>query len=246
MGRAAAAGTGLLANVVAGVGSAIGASRTGTAEGKYLADVGIGGGGGTGERRNSTSHGAAPLVQLYRRTDDADEAAAPAGPATASARVNRSSYSSTSCAIGVPDGDLPATTVDTNSVVGGAVAGKSVLSSTGRKLPGTIPPGRDDSTGGNAFTGDATADIWGGGGGDGTERRSALGMASATSGAVLRGLWGGVQSAAAAGAAVAAQVGAGADERAVGDGGVGGGTSGGGNSEPPAPEFRLYRREEDI
>lgn len=59
----------------------------------------------------------------------------------------------------------------------------------------------------------------------GTEPRSALGMASATGGAMLRGLWGGVQSAAAAGVAVAARQG-----------------SIGGEAEPE-PEFRLYRRE---
>lgn len=241
MGRAAAAGTGLLANVVAGVGSAVGASRTGTAEGGCFTDVGLAGGGGggsTGVRGACTSHGEAPLVQLYRRADDADEVAAPADGGSASAQMNRSS--SSSCAVGGPGGCRSASAIDssTGTKNGGglAVSGQSV-SSTEIDLPGKTL-GCIDSTNSNAFTGDATADTWVGG--DGTERRSALGMASATGGAMLRGLWGGVQSAAAAGAAVAAQVGAVAEERAA----IDAGGRGGGDSEP-APEFRLYRRDGD-
>ncbi|CAN0388694.1 unnamed protein product [Pylaiella littoralis] len=237
MGRAAAAGTGLLANVVAGVGSAIGASRTGTAEGEGLAGVGIVGG-GAGTRGASYSHGAAPLVQLYRRTDDADGAAAPAGGAVASAQAKSSSKSSRS-AVGFPGGDRPASSIDsgTDALDSGttAVAGQTVPS-TGSQLPGTTP-GRDGSSSNACISADA------GGAGDWTERRSALGMASATGGAVLRGLWGGVQSAAAAGAAVAAQVSAVAEERAATDSGGGVGSSG--RNSQPAPEFRLYRRDGD-
>lgn len=208
MGRAAAAGTGLLANVVAGVGSAIGATRSGT-EGEYFAGgggasggIGIGGRGG---------NGAASLVQLYRRTD-ADE---PSGRAEAPA-ATATMHTSLSTSFGSSHNIGNSTGVLSERESAEAVLGKS-NSSKKSSL--------------NAFSAD-TIDAAGEGGG--VERRSALGEASATGGTMLRGLWGGVQSAAAAGVAVARQ-----------GGSAGDGASGGADVQPSS-EFRLYRREGDL
>eukprot|EP00903_Cladosiphon_okamuranus_P012183 g11426.t1 len=208
MGRAAAAGTGLLANVVAGVGSAIGATRSGT-EGEYVA----GGGGGSGGIGigGSGGGGAAPLVQLYRRTD-ADETAGRAGASAAPAATTRTNFR---------------TSVGSITNTGNS---SSVLPERERA---DVARGESNSSkvrGLNEFMADA-ADAAGEDGG--LEPRSALGVASATGGAVLRGLWGGVQAAAAAGMGVARQGGSGGD-----------GASGGGDVQPPS-EFRLYRREGD-
>ena len=204
MGRAAAAGTGLLANVVAGVGSAIGATRSGT-EGEYFAG-GSGGSGGGGR-----GDGAAPLVQLYRRTDDDEplsRAGIPSNAATTHANFSTSCSSSTDTGAGAVTAGNSATGVSS------AAPGSSGSWEVGDRIEGTAvePAGAAGEEGG-------------------MERRSALGVASATGGAVLRGLWGGVQSAAAAGVAVAAR-----------QGGSGGdGVSGGGDVRPPS-EFKLYRR----
>lgn len=210
MGRAAAAGTGLLANVVAGVGSAIGATRSGT-EGEYFAggSGGSGGGGGTGGRGD----GAAPLVQLYRRTDD-DEPLSRAGIASNAATTHANF--STSCSSSTDTGAGAVTTGNSATGVSSAAPGNSGSWEVGDRIEGTV-----ESAGAAGEDG-------------GMERRSALGVASATGGAVLRGLWGGIQSAAAAGVAVAAR-----------QGGSGGdGVSGGGDVRPPS-EFKLCRRERD-
>ncbi|CAN0140421.1 unnamed protein product, partial [Ectocarpus fasciculatus] len=105
MGRAAAAGTGLLANVVAGVGSAIGASRTGTLAGDPLY-VGGDGGGSNSEGPKSTITDEAALVQLYRRADPAEEAgrAAPGAAATAAG----SACTTTTTTTVAPDEGTPA------------------------------------------------------------------------------------------------------------------------------------------
>lgn len=209
MGRAAAAGTGLLANVVAGVGSAIGATRSGT-EGEYFAGGGGSSGGiGTGGRGD----GAASLVQLYRRTD-ADEPSDRAG-ITSSAATTQPTFG-TSFSSNLNTGAGTVTTGNSATVVLSAVPGSSTSSDISGRTGGT-------------------ADAAGASGEDGRmELRSALGVASATGGAVLRGLWGGVQSAAAAGVAVAARQG----------GSDGDGASGKGDVRPPS-EFKLYRREGD-
>lgn len=235
MGRAAAAGTGLLANVVAGVGTAIGASRNGTdGDSTYS-----GGGGGSGaesggERRHpprtnvdggglQTAVGA-PLVQLYRRPDPSEgdtERAACGSVATQNTESSGVSYGGSSSCRGAETptsrGGSRHTYVDAATEV-----------AVGR-VPSPPASGGGDNNRGGDFTGDAA------GIGGGTERRSALGMASATGGAVLRGLWGGVQFAA---AAAAAQGSSGDSDDAAG--------SGGGREEAgPAPALRLYRRDGD-
>lgn len=211
MGRAAAAGTGLFANVVAGVGSAIGATRTGTEEERF---AGGGGGGGAGD--GGRGDGAGPLVQLYRRADAGEPSGRAAGAAAAAATTQ--THISTS------------SRGNTNSAAGSS----STLALSEPERAEVVPRNRDSSNSRKssevtADTGDAVRED------GGTERYSAFGVASATGGAMLRGLWGGVQSAAAAGVAVAA---------GQGSSGGGGGASGGGEQQPP-PEFRLYRREGD-
>lgn len=231
MGRAAAAGTGLLANVVAGVGSAIGASRTGTPAGDFF----LVGGGGNSEGPKSTITDEAPLVQLYRRTDLAEEEgrAAPVAAATAGA-AGDACTTTTTTTVAPDEGTAPV--INSFYPHGGEYTGadgSGVGAGSSRSPPLAGPRG---GNGRHASSGvsHAAAAAAGTVGEEATERRSALGMASATGGAVLRGLWGGVQSAAAAGAAVgfAGRQGAGA-----GDGGV---------AEPEStPAFRLYRREGD-
>ncbi|CAN0384621.1 unnamed protein product, partial [Ectocarpus sp. 13 AM-2016] len=229
MGRAAAAGTGLLANVVAGVGSAIGASRTGTPAGDFFHV----GGGGNSEGPKSTITDEAPLVQLYRRTDlDEEESrAAPVAAATAGAAGDACTTTTTTVA---PDEGT--TVINSFYPHGGEYTGadgNGVGTGSSRSPPLAGPHGGNGRHASSGIS-PAAAAAAGTGGEEGTERRSALGMASATGGAVLRGLWGGVQSAAAAGAAVglAARQGAGAADGSV--------------AEPEStPAFRLYRREGD-
>ncbi|CAB1100964.1 unnamed protein product [Ectocarpus sp. CCAP 1310/34] len=227
MGRAAAAGTGLLANVVAGVGSAIGASRNGTPAGDFFHV----GGGGNSEGPKSTITDEAPLLQLYRRTDLAEEEGRAAPVAAATAGATGDACTTTTTTTVAPDEGTPV--INSFYPHGGECTGadgSGVGAGSSRSPP---LAGRRVGNGRHASS-PAAAAAAGTGGEEATERRSALGMASATGGAVLRGLWGGVQSAAAAGAAVgfAARQGAGAA-----DGGV---------AEPESPPaFRLYRREGD-
>ncbi|CAM9423590.1 unnamed protein product [Ectocarpus sp. 4 AP-2014] len=230
MGRAAAAGTGLLANVVAGVGSAIGASRTGTPAGDFFHV----GGGGNSEGPKSTITDEAPLVQLYRRTDLAEEESRAAPVAAATAGATGDACTTTTTTTGAPDEG----TLDINSFYphGGEYTGADGggVSAGSSRSPPLAGPRGGNGRHASSLVSPAAAAAAGTGGEEATERRSALGMASATGGAVLRGIWGGVQTAAAAGAAVglAARQGTGAA-----DGGV---------AEPEStPAFRLYRREGD-
>ncbi|CAM9980892.1 unnamed protein product [Ectocarpus sp. 6 AP-2014] len=228
MGRAAAAGTGLLANVVAGVGSAIGASRTGTPAGDFFHI----GGGGNSEGPKSTITDEAPLVQLYRRTDPAEEDGRPAPGAAATAGAGIACTTTTTTTVSPDEGTPVINSFYPHSgEYTGAADGSGVGAGSSRSPPLAGPRGGD---GRHASSGVSPAAAAGAGGEEATERRSALDMASATGGAVLRGLWGGVQSAAAAGAAVglAARQGAGAGDERV--------------AEPEStPAFRLYRREGD-
>ncbi|CAM9811244.1 unnamed protein product [Ectocarpus sp. 8 AP-2014] len=231
MGRAAAAGTGLLANVVAGVGSAIGASRTGTPAGDFFHV----GGGGNSEGPKSTITDEAPLVRLYRRTDPAEEDGrpAPGAAATAGAGIACTTTTTTTTTTVAPDEGAPVINsfYPHSGEYTGAADGSGVGAGSSRSPPLAGPRG---DIGRHASSGVSPAAAAGAGGEEATERRSALGMASATGGAVLRGLWGGVQSAAAAGAAVglATRQGAGAGDERV--------------AEPEStPAFRLYRREGD-
>lgn len=218
MGRAAAAGTGLLANVVAGVGSAIGATRTGAEEEHFVGGSGSSGGGsGSGGGTGGRGDGTAPLVQLYRRPD-ADKPQGRTG-GTAGAATTRTNFST-----GFSSDS------NTGDVVTSGNYSTCVLPELERAEVAPGHNGNSKISSRNEFTVD-TVDAAGEDGG--MERRSALGVASATGGAVLRGLWGGVQSAA-SGVAVATR---------QGDSG-GGGVSGGREPQPPS-EFRLYRREGD-
>lgn len=215
MGRAAAAGTGLLANVVAGVGSAIGAARTGTEEEHFAGGSGSSDGVGTGGRGD----GGAPLVQLYRRTD-ADEPSGRAG-GQSSAATRQANFGTGFSSNTNPGADIVTAGDSSNRVL-------PERERTAETVPGESDRSKIGSL--DEFPAD-TRDAAGEDGG--MERRFALGVASATGGAVLRGLWGGVQSAAAGVAEAARQSGSG-----------GGGASGGGEVQPPS-EFRLYRREGD-
>ncbi|CAM9897700.1 unnamed protein product [Scytosiphon promiscuus] len=241
VGRAAAAGTGLLANVVAGVGTAIGASRTGPDADSFYGGGGSGPIGGGRRDTSSTGDGSeaaggSPLVQLYRRPGPTEGEAGQAAAGAVAPTDTPSGFggygsgggSSRGAEIDTPPWGGRSTSVGaaTEVAVGGGVS--SPLGSGSGDLNGRR--GRD-------LTGEAAGESDGGG----AERRSALGMASATGGAVLRGLWGGVQMAAAAGVAVAAQGGSGGGD---GEAAAAAG-SGGGREAGPSPALRLYRRDGD-
>ncbi|CAN0076694.1 unnamed protein product [Hapterophycus canaliculatus] len=252
MGRAAAAGTGLLANVVAGVGTAIGASRTGTdGYSTYGGGSGNGGGGGgggssgddaartrtsgAGDNGGMETTGGAPMLQLYRRADTADGE-------TERATGGRVAPPNTSSSSGVRHGSSArGAEIGSHRGSRGTPAGATAEVAVG-EVPSPRTFGSVDNTNphGGRRGGDLTGDAAGGGYSGGTERRSALGVASATGGAVLRGLWGGVQLAAAAGVAVAAQSSSGGE-----NGGAAAAGTGGGREAGPTPAFRLYRRDGD-
>lgn len=249
MGRAAAAGTGILANVVAGVGSAIGASRTSSDE--HF------GGGGTDTTTASidVDNVDAPL-RLYRRTIDCEEEAEETTgrsvtPRTASGIGGR--VRAVTTARNVRSGSpplVPATAVPARRPVGvggisdsfvgtrveGTVQGSAATTRYGSPI---LPPGIG-SEGRGAAGIDRRSEEEGisssGAVPRGAEETrtglgfSALGVASATGGAVLRGLWGGFQGVQ---SFASASIEGGGEE---GDAGSGGGY--------PTPTPRLYRRDD--
>lgn len=262
MGRAAAAGTGLLANVVAGVGSAMGASRA-------PLDETFGSGGGGLDRRGKAEGtcddvGSLPL-RLYRRNNEehpviggplqagtslpgAEAVLRPADGGNAPeiaerTRISGRGFDSTAQArdaLPLPTGGGRGVAAAGSGIKGTSRASTKVERREGgaleRQFGGVRSSATYSATGyaeigtPTAASGDRDHDSNENVGSSGEETRvsagfSALGMASATSGAVLRGLWGGLQGVQSV--ALAHQHGG----------------EGGGVRDPPA--IRLYRREGD-
>lgn len=211
MGRAAAAGTGLLANVVAGVGSAIGASRTTLVDGPLFFRVRKTGGFGTleqdgcrGELGESAAEkglgGGVGSGDPYLVTD---RVAKYAGQARRSGSNDASNYNNDfSMNDGSRDGHPPTEneTSDRNNEKYYRRCERGLTVAGGDSLEGN-GVNHDDFDGVTS----TVSDIGESKSGEDTGRRvviSALGMAaSATgsaSGAVLRGLWGGLQGVASA------------------------------------------------
>ncbi|CAM9295241.1 unnamed protein product [Laminaria digitata] len=223
MGRAAAAGTGLLESVVAGVGSAVGASRAAAGEPLGSSE----GPNPRGQKGNDSND--APL-QLYRKnegtsppTGSSQEISATAPTREAFPRpVGTGDWTA-------PSGQARTADVSLDEHSGGARRSATDSAGGGGDRSGAamatafLGGGQDREDGRHGRAPE------GGGGGDGDCANigfSALGMASATGGAVLRGLWGGLQ---------------GVQSASLTRQGSGGASGGG---EPPA--IRLYRREGDV
>lgn len=226
MGRAAAAGTGLLANVVAGVGSAIGASRT--AIGESLD------GGGDGTRNTSETNLRDEPLRLYRRTDEDDVGASlPTGADVAPTAVPILDCAGDSRAglervrpeeelLGgvaaarrappLPPVSRARTVMESGGKSGRISAAHGGLEGRANQARGngigrstTYAAGCPESDGiaaafsNRAYDGEAAvcSNATVTEGVEGQARAglglSAFGMASATGGAVLRGLWGGLQ-----------------------------------------------------
>lgn len=276
MGRAAAAGTGLLANVVAGVGTAIGAPRATAAEadehlfgGRRNMMDGLGDSAGSGNSRNVENTGVPRKIDIEERTGDVggghkdgvDERVPQARDSDSTGQEYPGSFRGGGRQLGreaVEPSLIAASTVaggsDPNSTFPGHAWSERMENNTGTQRGMGVSSGGDGRSRPMSVHGTTSsaseqdknilrtlddldrASGGGGGGppsgsggvGEGGSMFSALGVAASATGsaggAVLRGLWGGLQAGVASAAAVARE---------------------GGDESCDEPAVRLYRREDD-